>query len=381
MTGLELDQSAAVRLSTALWRARGDHVARLAAVTSTPDGRVRVEVEEGTTPLREVLAGDLRLGEAVTVLVPLAGAVDSVSRAGLVHDAIGVEAVRFDDRGAPVLGAFEAARVPDPGMDDLAAPTTSGGGRHVAAYRRLAEEVLDAVRPLEEERDPLRLARALLAELEVDGSDGLGAFAERMLGIAAPEPVRLRVRPETSPHPEPAVRPTPSSSASSDRRVSPSSHPRVPPIAASGPIGRRWAPERRREIVRRLRGRLGAVRPRFWIPAVAVASALVLAAVLVPADPEPPPLAPAPSGAPAPTHFGEPAAAAAATSSSGPATIPADPAAAALQLRADAVTADVVDDYGDVVLLRLGTAAGEEDVLIERADAGWRLRETLPEPG
>ena len=356
MTGLELDQSAAVRLSTALWRARGDHVARLAAVTSTPDGRVRVEVEEGTTPLREVLAGDLRLGEAVTVLVPLAGAVDSVSRAGLVHDAIGVEAVRFDDRGAPVLGAFEAARVPDPGMDDLAAPTTSGGGRHVAAYRRLAEEVLDAVRPLEEERDPLRLARALLAELEVDGSDGLGAFAERMLGIAAPEPVRLRVRPETSPHPE-------------------------PPIAASGPIGRRWAPERRREIVRRLRGRLGAVRPRFWIPAVAVASALVLAAVLVPADPEPPPLAPAPSGAPAPTHFGEPAAAAAATSSSGPATIPADPAAAALQLRADAVTADVVDDYGDVVLLRLGTAAGEEDVLIERADAGWRLRETLPEPG
>jgi len=55
---------------------------------------------------------------------------------------------------------------------------------------------------------------------------------------------------------------------------------------------------------------------------------------------------------------------------------PPDPVSAALALRPGSVSGTVIDDYGDVVLVRLDTASGEEEVLIERTDSGWRLRAT-----
>ena len=353
MAELELARGAALRQAAVLWRARGPHVARLVDASSREDGSTRLVVEHGDVPLAEVLARAPTIGEAATILVPLAESMELLAVAGVAHGGIAVDAVRLDARGAPVLGGFESASLLDAGRD--VGRETSNADR--ASFIALAREVLGAVR--DEDAAATAAVRAALDEVEVMAPGALAVFVERVLGTAQPEPVRLGGAPKAATSDRPASRPPTLSRASIRQERRPSLGARTQAMVAAVLRGRK----------------LPKVRPKFWVPAVAAVVAVVAALVLVPADaPEaeagfetPTSSAPQPAlGAtpiPTPTSAAQPE---------------VDPVAAALRLRRDATDATVIDDFGDVVLLSIRTVRGNEDLLIERTDDGWRLRDTLP---
>jgi len=359
MTERLLPLPAALRLAAALSLARSEHVTRLVDAATRPDGTVRLELEEGELPLAQLLARGLSPGEAVTILAPLAGCVESLVAAGIVHGGIRVAAIALDARGAPVLGAFDGASV------GHRQPARGAADR--AAYRELALTVLGAVRGGGDGggADALERLRGAIEAIEPDRPGSLLACAERLLALVRPEPVRLgRAR-------EPASPPAPPPGESGRRGAA----------ASDGVI-------RTRRAIEAIRSRLGAIRPRFWVPAALVATALLAVMLVIPGDA---PSAPGPartgtapdgSGAPAagmPTAPSPPPSPEPSASSADGAVAREDPAEAARVLRPDATRATVLDDYGDVVLVAIETASGAEDVLVERTDAGWRLRDTLPE--
>lgn len=292
-------------IADALWRARGLGVARLVDVADAPDGGIRLVIDDGESPLGERLDHRLTLGEAVAVVVPLIECVDRLSGAGIAHGAIGLDAVRLDASGAPVIGGFAGAG--STAVDDR------------VALVALIRTVLSAVTP--------RTDRVMALVSELDGLEarrrsGLVAFAERLRAAAAASPARLEA---------------PADDAGT----------------AGGPESR-WDAEPRR-------GR--RVRARFWVPAAAV---LAVAAIAVPvvavSESSPRAAAPRPSPSVAPLEV----------------TPRQNAVGAALALHPEASGAAVLDDYGDVVLVRLETSAGPVDVLIERTESGWRLRGTIP---
>ncbi len=387
MTEIDLPLPAALRQAATLWRARGAHVARLVDLAGLPEGGARLVVDDGVHPLAEVLARELTIGEAGTILVPLADGVAGFAAVGVVHGRIGVDAIRLDGRGAPVLGSFESSRLVDPAGASAAAAQREDA----IAFGALAREVLAAVGAMEHEARDAAIAALDRCELAEPGA--LTAFAERLLEIVRPEPVRIGM---------PAVAPAVQHHAAAARTPAP-----VRSAWRSGPI------------VAALRARFGAVRPKFWIPAAAAVVALVAAVVLVPGDApteadaslgglETPAAAPrsaaeavaAETGGTTAVRERAPEAVVGATGATAASTAPmagegsdgeaagvagttpgataSDPVSAVLAMRGDAIAAAIIDDYGDVVLLALETADGEEDVLIERTDQGWRLRGTLP---
>ncbi len=180
-------------------------------------------------------------------------------------------------------------------------------------------------------------------EMDVTRPGSLMVFAERLLASARPEPVRV--------------------GRSAVRRAD------AEPIAAA-----REAPASLRllRVLRGLRARLVGVRPKFWMLAGTVAAALVAALVFIPiGEDETRPAVVGSGSASATPSVGAP-------STRSPSLPPADPVSAVLALRDDATAARVRDDYCDVGLFEIDTSEGTDDVLIERTDAGWRLRDTLP---
>lgn len=345
---IEVPLAEGLRLAAALWLARGPHVERLVDVQSVDvqnagAAAMRLLVERGQPTLAAVLAHGVALGEAVTILVPLAECIEEFTARDTAHGAVGVAAVAFDVRGAPVLGGFET--VPD--APDRERSESVALDRD--AYRALAGSVLKAVTT-----DPVATAR-LRDELDranfgVRGS--LVAFAERMLESATPVPVQLGG----------AAHPASVAAAALAQHLRPRTarNPRrvIATVAA-----------RFRAQATALRARLGSVRARFWLPAALGTLGLAVVALTLPADtsadpPTDPPTV-TPSATPARVAEGR--------------GVSADPVAAALELRRDATGARIIDDFGDVVLLELTTAMGRKHVLLERTDAGWRLREMLEE--
>ncbi len=346
MSEMELPLSAALRVATALWRARGEHVARLVDVLGVPGGGVRLVIDDGAFPLADMLARGLTLGEAVTVLVPLAECVESLGHRAVEHGAVGVDAVRLDGRGTPVLGSFDAARALEDrtGWSDRAPIGVSPADRE--AYRTLSRAVLAAVGGA----DPAVLGslESAAEALDVRGSGSLSAFAERLLVNARPEPVRIGL----------------TLAVHAEQDAAPAAHG----LPASGSVRGRLA---------RLRAGLAGVRPKFWLPAAAVAVTLLAAVLLVPTGASDAQDGAVPGAATSSRPTTRPTPARTARADATP-TPPADPVAAVLALREDASGARVLDDYGDVVLLEIDTARGAERLLLERTDLGWRLRGTLP---
>ncbi|MFT4124517.1 MAG: protein kinase, partial [Microbacteriaceae bacterium] len=90
----------------ALAAVRHPHLVALLDVGETDDGRgVAVLERLGPLSLATLLAdrGALTAGEAVTVLAPVAAAVQQLHDAGVSHGAIGPAAVLFRADGAPAL--------------------------------------------------------------------------------------------------------------------------------------------------------------------------------------------------------------------------------------------------------------------------------------
>ena len=87
--------------------------------------------------------GRLAVGETLTVLRPLAGALAAIHRHGFVHGNLSAAAVWFDDSGRPLLGGLAAGLIaahaapevdgPPNGAADLAPEVARGGAPSVAA--------------------------------------------------------------------------------------------------------------------------------------------------------------------------------------------------------------------------------------------------------
>jgi hypothetical protein len=103
--------------AVAFARADHPHVATLVDVLTSPSGELVLVFEDvGGDPLASWLAarGRPEPGEAITLVVPVLGAVQHLARRGTAIGALDVDDVEIDARGAPVLvGVQQAAAVPD----------------------------------------------------------------------------------------------------------------------------------------------------------------------------------------------------------------------------------------------------------------------------
>jgi hypothetical protein len=96
----------------ALARADSPHLVRLLDVT-TVDGRpapILQRLDPRGLPARIATGRPLSRGEVVTILAPVAEALDGLHSAGVSHGSVGIGSILLDDRGAPVLACFGAAR-------------------------------------------------------------------------------------------------------------------------------------------------------------------------------------------------------------------------------------------------------------------------------
>ncbi|MGX5680314.1 protein kinase domain-containing protein [Schumannella luteola] len=396
------DPAPAAREMEALARAAGEHVVAVLDVATTSDGRIALILEqlrpESLATILALRGGAFTPGEAVTILAPLAAALDRMHRSGVTHGALSASAVGFTDLGAPVVMRFGSAtsgatlttavdRERDPRFD-----------ADRAAFAALCSDVLDPV------VDSGGVRQWLQERVETD--DWLSSLGARLFAWAVPEPVAFGRADAATPRAvEPVLR-----------------RPRAPaqPVLA---LLDRAAGALSTDRVEWLRRQASTVRPRFWVAGGAAVLALVLGMALVPASAEgessPSPTStptPAPSSGPAGDSGGDPAEAVIAGD---------DPAAAALVLLEarqrcirdlSILCLDDVDQPGSsaldhdrelirsvqaggevppamtavdaVVVERMGgaavvavTDANDEpaSILVMRSEAGWRVRDYLDE--
>lgn len=280
---------------TALSRAAGEHVVGLLDVAPGPDGAPALVLQRlAGGSLGRLLRdrANLRPGEAITILAPLAMTVAHLHDAGVVHGGVRSEAVLFDGAGAPALACFGRASLIEPHLPPARRTAEPGIAADVRAVAAVSRAVLGVV------HDD---AAALLAEWVESSSaiaadDWLGQFAGRLFELGDAEAVDFRA--DAGEQDAPRV----------PGRVltgAPLVEAELPRSGALVAIG---LPEWIEgvlpgEIVERVRRSLSAVRARVWIAAGAVAAALVAALVLVPpgdSDASPSPSAsPTASAAPA----------------------------------------------------------------------------------
>ena len=124
----------------ALTRAAGDHVVELLDASRDESDAVLVLARLGNGTLAELLdrRAGLDVGEAVTILAPLAATVERIHTAGVAHGNLSLSAVCFGDDGSPTLVGFGGAQVFAPGSPEIVRETVDGVLDDRAALRGLA---------------------------------------------------------------------------------------------------------------------------------------------------------------------------------------------------------------------------------------------------
>lgn len=260
----------------ALSRASGEHcVALLDLATGLDGGHALVLERLSGISLARLLAerARLRVGEAITVLAPLSGALARLHRAGVAHGKIRTDAIRFDGDGRPVLLGFGSARL---FPSDLPAARLDGELAVAEDRDRFADVVRSVLLTVQDEG-----AAALLDWLSTANRDSRWCeeLENRLFVLGAPSSIDLDARGEPAPEvPSRALTAAPHMSRNRE-----ASRPRsAPPGLAILGISDDLADVARTVIHRSLRS-LRGVRRRLWITAGAVVVALVVAlAVVVP---------------------------------------------------------------------------------------------------
>lgn len=169
-----------------------NHAIVLDDLVTLPDGRLALLFEQVPGPrLSDVLAGHsgrLSLGEAVTMLAPLAEALDAAHAIGITALGLQPDAVRFSASGAPVIVRVQSATV-GPALPERFRTHEPAYPADLEALNRLGALVSAALR--EQERD------ALLAALQT--TERGRPLVHALFDLADPLPVRfngLGVRPE-----------------------------------------------------------------------------------------------------------------------------------------------------------------------------------------
>lgn len=284
------DERSVITEIEALSRAAGDHVVTLLDIAAGPHGTPAIILERLPGGSLGRLLRDrssLRLGEAITIVVPLARALRRLHDQGIAHGAIRLEAVAFDTAGAPVLTCFGAASLFEAHLPPARLEQQSGVADDLRDFERLARAVLD------------RLPSP--AELPAVGEEWLERVEQLLFSLGPAEAVRLEAddRADVS-HPARLLTATPV-----PVEVSPSEPPgaRQDILASLLPDWLRgdWldsvtrlAEGASRSAVRLLSA-ISTVRPRVWVAISAVVVGLVAALALVPSSP---PGAPAGTSAP-----------------------------------------------------------------------------------
>ncbi len=178
------------------------HLARLVAAVPVPPSRCALLVEHVPGPTLEALRearGPLTSGEAVTVAVPLADALDALHAAGLVHGDVSPANVIVRPDGRPVLVDLQGAVVDSGGTAGFAAPELENGVEPTAAsdVHALAQTILAQLPPDRPPGTPsaeLTELRAVLAEAstpEQEARPGARAFGDACFRVDEAEPIGL----------------------------------------------------------------------------------------------------------------------------------------------------------------------------------------------
>lgn len=294
----------------ALQRITSAHATRLDDVATGPDDRPvailrRLPRSSLATLVREREL--IELGEAVTILAPIVGAVGELHRAGVVHSAISAGSVLFGARGEPVLSGFGRAELMSRGLSVAALDSEPGvvaerqrlvrfvvGGLQRARAGEANLAVDDLVRWVTEPRTPTRFE--FLDELE-----------QRLFDLAEPLPVVFGATPVGAHVPARLDRMHNGGSSSDVPAQVPLATRRERRVAETLQASVAQSP--RRVLTAKLRELAGGVRRPVWIALATVLTLLVLALSHVPvADSARP--ATAPSGATVtgsvPGHASEP---------------------------------------------------------------------------
>ncbi len=131
----------------ALARAAGPHVVSLLDVASAQGKPVLImqRLAAHTLAALCVARDSLTSGEAVTILAPLAEALERCHRAGVAHGGLGAGVVGFTASGAPTLTGFGASTVFEAGLSDAHRAEVVAVRRDRDAFARLAMHVLGRV--------------------------------------------------------------------------------------------------------------------------------------------------------------------------------------------------------------------------------------------
>ncbi len=303
----------------ALARASSPHLVRLDDLATARNG-LPVLVLGLLRPqsLAQLLAsrGQIRSGEAVTILAPIAAAVAELHRVGVAHGAVTAGSVLFDELGTPVLASFGRARIigVDPAGTSASSLSPAELAASAPALRDLADLVSLAGAVLESTPESAGRTLALSFLRSADPSRAPERFAAEIASVlfdwASATPVVLGDRPR-------AASSLPALVGSRGSSRSPAAAPAVaaPPVAAVR--GRRRArpiwldaihlPEWLERVIRASMPSgtaaagnarvFASVRRPVWVAAAAVAVLLTAALVLVPngdASSGPPDAGPAP---------------------------------------------------------------------------------------
>ncbi|NYF10853.1 hypothetical protein HDC94_002009 [Leifsonia sp. AK011] len=255
----------------ALASAAGPHTVRVLDVSTGADGVPVVVLDRlGGRSLASLLAdrAELTIGEAITILVPLARAVARLRAAGIAHGRVNANAVFFTDDGAPVLACFGAACATDAtnsvqreALEVLTADLE--GLREIARAVLLAAGRSRAVASVSEVLEWL--------DVGTPGDEFPGALCSRLFELGSGEPVALA---NERPTQDASVRDELARRRPRARTAGGRSWPTVSDAAAA--VGRMP------ELISTVRELVATVRPRFWAIGAGALAALVAALVLVP---------------------------------------------------------------------------------------------------
>jgi len=375
----------------ALSRAAGDHVVELVDLATDTSGKTAVimnRVPGGSLGRLLRDRSTLRVGEAITLLAPIALTLQRLHAAGVAHGGLRLEAVAFDSAGAPVLTCFGNAELISPALPPALLEAEIGVENDLRAFDRLARAVLD------------RLPHAVeLSAILPTGWPQL--VASELFALGEPEPIQLRPdEPSTLP-PARVVLSDPVAEVSGPRPSSTLLSLGLPEwLDLEG-------------LVERLRG----VRRPVWLAMAAGAVVLIAALVALPAGrrdatadshPTPEPMAPNAADLTNPVYGDDPLAALPVLLESRAACI-RDLSVLCLDEVAHAGSAALADDQqlvrdlqqgaespvqllsvstqnltlderlGDAALVGLGHVSDSEpaSVLLMKTEAGWRVRDYL----
>jgi tRNA A-37 threonylcarbamoyl transferase component Bud32 len=190
-----MDAPGTVSEAEALSLGAGEHIVQILDIATLVDQRHCLVLEllpGGPLSLLLDRRRTIDAGEAVTILAPLATALDSLHRSGVVHGKVRASAVLLRADGAPTFASFGDARLVARGMSPAELSASPGVHDDRRSLSELARTVLECVASPSAEA----IIEWLVDSEKTAFSDNFGAeCAERLFHWSLPSPIQFVLRP------------------------------------------------------------------------------------------------------------------------------------------------------------------------------------------